>query len=222
MGILFEDEALFGKLIEEFPTLEQILSKFGVDVTNIKVLSDTGSHGVAFTDGKLVVKLTDDPNEARSSAKIVGKTITGVNPIHYVGKLAHDIPYHDPTITTEKVQYYVIIQDMVDTRINKQEGLIANLVGDFLVLNKKWPLDIDWIIREIYREAYRKTHQNLISPRNTEIMRSLLQNVQALYSHGVKYMDVSRGNVGKDSEGNLVVFDLGVSETSPVEIATVG
>ena len=219
--MLFEDDQLLNQLVAEFPSFPQILSKFGINPNDLQVLGKTGSHGVAFTDGKVVVKITDDKSEATASAKIAGRSVPGVNNIHYVGKFAKETPYHDPEISKENVQYYIIIQDLLSTKLSKQEAQMANMVGDFLVTNKRWPLDINQAIKDIYQAAYMKTHQNFISPGNTTVLASLLKNVQSLYSHGVKYMDVSSGNVGKNEKGELVVFDLGVSETRPSSISTV-
>jgi hypothetical protein len=221
IGVLFEDRQLFDKLLQEFPTLHQILDKFGVNTNKVKLLSGSGSHGVAFTDGNLVIKITDDESEAHASSKIASQLISGVNQIHYVGKFARELPYHDPEVTNELVPYYVIIQDMADTKVSPAEKYWADRVGDFLVMNKAWPFDVSKAVSNIYHTDYRKTGKNPISPSNTTIINSLLTNVLELYKQGVKYLDVSSNNIGHDKDGRLVIFDLGVSETKPMQIATI-
>jgi hypothetical protein len=219
MGVIFEDESLFSSLLDEFPSLRQTLKKFDVDIENIRFLSDAGSHGVAFTDGKYVVKLTDDKSEATSSAKIAGQHISGVNQIHYVGRFARETPYHDPTISVEIVQYYLIIQNLLNTKLSPRERDMADIIGRYMEYTK-WPFNIEQAIRNIYQQVYIKTHENIISPLNTEILHSILKNVLTLYQYGVKYMDVNSGNIGKNEKGELMIFDLGVSETKNPNLIT--
>ena len=213
MSAIFEDHNIFLQLLNDFPTLQPILKKYNVNTSKIRILSSAGSHGIAFTDGYYIVKLTDDKEEAKASHKIAGQKIPGVVFIYYAGKFARETQYHDPEITNEKTQYYLIIQDLVDTKISQNEANISTLVGNWLITRAKWPFNLEASIKDFYNYTYFQSHLNLISPTNTTIIRSLLRSVQNLYNHGVKYMDVSGGNIGKDKNGELVVFDLGVSET---------
>jgi serine/threonine protein kinase len=214
---ILEGREYLDQLLQEFPTLRPILEKY-LDVDKIRLLGDGGSHGIAFTDESKVVKITDDKSEAIASSKIAGKQIKGINNIWYVGRFSRETPYHDAEITTEKVQYYVIVQDLLNINLSAREKQMSDIVGDYIT-DIKWPINVPKAVDDIYIGYYRKHKQNIMSVSNTKIITSLLNNLNALYQHGITYLDVRSDNVGKDQNGNLVLFDLGVSVTKkPSEI----
>lgn len=211
LGIILEDIELIQKLAAEFPTLRQTLQRFGLSVNDLKFIGSS-DHGVAFGSGDKAVKITDDKSEAGAAASLVGKKLVGTNQIYYVGSFIKPIRYHDPEITDEKVPYYLIIQELVDTRLSADEIHAATLVSNWLDGNKKWPFDVEMVLAEILEEA--EDGDEYVNKNVRRAIRSLLSSVNELYvQHGVKYLDVHPGNVGKNKEGKLVVFDLGVSET---------
>jgi hypothetical protein len=184
----------------EFPNFDKLLRRFGFDVNDLELIG-YGDHGLAFASNDKVIKITDDKNEARAAANLINKKLTGTNQIYYVGSFSKLIQYHDPEITDDKIQYYVIIQELVDTVLSADERKAIDLVSNWLDELERWPFDVD--------EACRKIGEN-------GAVRSLLNSINELYKHGVKYMDIHSGNVGHNKDGKLVVFDLGVSEAKSV------
>ena len=86
------------------------------------------------------------------------------------------------------------------------------MIGDYLATQGRWPFDIAQTTKDIYNHVYRKTSQNVISPDNTKMISQVLSAILNLYQKGgIKFFDVSPGNIGKDNNGNFMIFDLGIS-----------
>jgi len=228
LGLLLEDEQLIQKLAVQFPTLPKILQKNNINVNNLKLLSKRGDHGLAFSDGQVVVKITDDKTEARAAANLVGKKLKGTNEIYHVGTFAQQLPYHDPQVAKEldikgTYQYYLIIQELVDTNVSWQEEQVAHFIGDWLMANQEWPFNPDEALEDIKKIFSIESGEPefLEDPKNQQIALDLLTNVAELFKHGVKYLDVGAGNIGHNKSGRLVLFDLGVSESKPGRLSKI-
>lgn len=219
--LMFEGTDLIDILSTHFKSLHKVLEKSGVNVGSLKMVG-RGDKGTAFSDGKVIVKVTEDSREAMSSANMLGKKIKGVNNIHFVGKFPKEIPYQEEGDEEPiDTRYYIVIQDLLDTRLSSRESEIANLVGDFLstYYNRiKWPFDVKKMINNVYHYGYQKYSKNFISPQHSAMIGDLLNAVISLNSIGVKFFDVSSENVGKNIKGDYTIFDLGISDSPPLDV----
>jgi len=220
-GLLYEDANLIHTLARKFRTLPAVLSQHGAHMDKLKMIGQA-DKGTAYSDGDLVVKVTEDAKEARASAHVAaGNGVDGVNQILYVGEFAEPIEYQEPTDDEPiETQYYLIIQDKLNTRLSPMEKDMAHVMGDFLATNYrrlKWPLDHDRIKSILYWIQLQKTGRNYVSPKMDRMLDQLLDAVEQLREHGVEFFDVG-GNVGKDELGNYVLFDLGVGKSGPIRM----
>ncbi len=222
-GLILEGADLVDVLTKEFPSLPHILQQQKVNINQLRMIA-RGDKGTAFTDGRVVVKITEDQNEAHASANIQGQTIPNVNKIHYVGKFMKAIPYQEETDEEPlDTEYYIIIQDLLQTRLTAQEQNVANILGQFLLeYHRKlsWPFDLNKILDVFYKYAYVKTHENLKSPTADLMVKQILSALLRLKDKGITVLDVKDDNVGKDG-GNYVLFDLGISESPHIQIPTI-
>ena len=198
------------------PGLAPELQKLGIDPSKLKPIG-SGSRGTAFSDGRSVVKITDDPTEAQAAENTRGKSIAGIVPITYVAALAQKPEEEDPI--------FVIVQGIAQTNLTKQENLIANAIGRFLTLygGEKYarnPFDVAQGVRWVYNYLYLSTKESWISPSNTEMIKQILTAVISLHEKGINYFDVQGKNIGKDSSGKYQLFDLGVSVSRKTVLPT--
>lgn len=212
-GYLCEAEDIdLAKVILDHPTLPEVLGKYGANTERLASLG-SGDKGTAYSDGKLVIKLTSDIAEAYASHRIVGQQVPGVVQIYFVAAISQKRP--------EDELLYLIVQQRVDTNLTPTERELAEHIGYFLSSNRQWPFDLESTVRMVFQRIYMRTNQNLISPTNTEMVRQILQAVLNLYRYGVKYFDVGAGNVGKDGQGHYIIFDLGVSITKKTNLPVI-
>lgn len=220
-SILNEDQDLPQVLSGRFPALKQKLQDAGINPESLKYLA-SGDKGAAFSAGDVIVKITEDPKEAMASANLAGLDVPGVNKIHSVVKFADEVPYQRPGDEEPiPTQYYMIIQDVLNTNLSAQEKIAADAVGDFLIDTPKlaWPFDIVTAHRLVKNHHYKRTKELLSGPTIDRTILTLLQAVLGLYmKHRIKFYDVGSRNVGKNKNGNVVLFDLGVSDSPRVEI----
>jgi hypothetical protein len=98
-------------------------------------------------------------------------------------------------------------------------------VGDFLSdMGRRlpWPFDPSKLVNNVKTNYYRRHHEILGGPGVDGAIRALLTAVVTLYAkHHVKFIDVSASNVGKNDAGELVIFDLGISDAPRVSIPTI-
>lgn len=223
-GLILEGADLLPTVLQHFPALAGKLTTVGVNVNKLRYMT-RGEKGSVFTDGKLIVKITEDWNEANASANIQKLEVPGVNRIHYVAKLAHEIPYQEET--DEKpidTLYYVIVQDPIpNLSLQGWEKDLANMLRNFLV---EYNREINWEMATaeeylpiFYEYRKNKTKTDIRTPGFSKLIKQIFQAVFNLYQrHGVKVLDVQSGNLGKDLSRNYVIFDLGVSESPRIPI----
>jgi len=221
-NVLSEGPDLLAVLANEFPGLQEVLSKF-TNPSKLKMIG-MGDKGTAFSDGKVVVKVTEDPREAAASANIVGLDIPGVNKIYHVGEFAREVPYkdvHDDEPIPTK--YYLIVQDLLTTNLSTREKEIIDLLGKFLSDNKiSYPFDVTKMANAVYNYGYMKDHKMYKSPTADAILSRLLGTMLQLYAkRTIELGDVSSQNVGKDVNGNLKIFDLGLSSSPKIGLPVV-
>lgn len=215
--ILEEDKDLIQVLAQRFPGFEKTLKRAGVDISSLSYVA-SGDKGGGFTDGQLFVKITEDSKEAMAAANIVGIDVDGFNKIYYVGKFSDEVAYQregdEEPIDT---QYYAIVQDLVEGVPSVQQKKAANAVGKFLNdygARLPWPFDPDKAAKLVKNHYYVKKREIIGGPMIDDTIRDLLSSVNRLYSkYGVKYLDVKDDNIGVNTDGELVMFDLGVSES---------
>jgi hypothetical protein len=214
-GVFFEGEDIdLSIILQNHPSIVQVIQKAGVDPKNLKVLG-SGDRGTAFSDGgDIIVKITTDLKEAFASHNVIGKKIPGIANIHYAAVIRQHP--EDPE------QFYLVIQDRVpDLKLSQTEKYIAGAIGEYLVELKRWPFDIKAARKTIYNELYMKTNQSFIGPVGDKMITQILAAVTNLYNAGVMYFDVSSENVGKDKQGNYIVFDLGISNTQRADLPVI-
>jgi serine/threonine protein kinase len=222
-GLILEGADLVDVLTKEFPSLPQILQQQKVNISNLRMIA-RGDKGTAFTDGRVVVKITEDQNEAHASANIQGQTIPNVNKIHYVGKFMKAIPYQEETDEEPlETEYYIIIQDLLHTKLTAQEQNVANILGQFMLkyyMKLSWPFDLNKVLDIFYKYAYMKTHDNLKSPTADLMVKQILSALLRLKEKGITVLDIKDDNVGKNDNG-YVLFDLGISKSPHIHIPTI-
>ena len=222
-------------LLAEFPKLSEYLGRFDIDINKLYPLG-AGCQGTAYSDGKIVVKFTEDTQEVKASARLMEKPVAGVNPIIHVGRFDRPIMWHKGVFSVEgsKSYFYLIIQDLQDTNLTPDEQIIAGAVGDFLVeffhredstahqrgeglialLDKLSSKASISAIAKHLAEAALKGHSGKTTVANLMIARKLMEAVINLYLEaGVRFFDVQPGNVAKDRDGNYILIDIGVSQT---------
>jgi lysozyme len=215
--LLLEGADLIDVLSKHFPNLMDVLVKHNVDTSNLSLVG-RGDKGTAFTDGNVIIKVTEDRNEAMASANLIGANIPHVNKIYTVYKFSKEIPYQEEG-DEEPIDtpYYLIIQDLLDTKLDRNEKAAAEAVGDFLIsMNRRlpWPFNPSALVRHVKNHHYMRKHEILGGPGVDNAILVLLGAVSNLFARKhIRFLDVSSGNVGKDRDGNLTLFDLGVSES---------
>lgn len=197
-------------MLQTYPSINQVLAKFKVDPQKLRDIG-SGDRGTAYSDGKIVVKFTTDEPEAHASYNIAGKNIPGVTPIHASYTLA-DKGLGEP--------YFLVIQDLANTNLNQNEKAIANELGEFLTVID-YPFNVDRTATLFFNWVFQKTKRNLIGPSATNMVKQILTAIMNLNKAGVHYFDVSGENVGKDAQGNYIIFDLGISETENAPLPVV-
>ncbi len=132
------DHDLLDAVFTRFPSIGPWLKEFGIDYGSLRQLpqGDSGSHGVAYSDGTMVVKITDDDQEASASQRLVEHPVKGVNRIVAVGKLDKPFTWHAPgalEMDDFESQFFVIIQDLQGTELSELETNVISLVGDYIM-----------------------------------------------------------------------------------------
>jgi hypothetical protein len=221
-GLIIEGADLIQVLSTHFPTLVPKLKELGVQIDKLKMIG-RGDKGTAFSDGNLVVKVTEDKNEARASANLMGYTTPGIAHILFVGQFADEIQYQEEG-DEEPIEtlYYVIVQELVpDINLSAQEREIIELIGEFMLeynniipWHWKTPFSVEIVKRMIYRHGLQKHQKNYQSPIADNIITQILTTLLKLWKqYNVKVLDIQPANIGKDASGNYIMFDLGVSES---------
>jgi len=223
-SLVLEGADLVDALTEHFPNLPKILAKLGIDVPNLQMVG-RGDKGTAFYDGNKIVKITEDEREARASANIMGVDVPGVNKVYHVSRFAKEIPYQEEGDEEPiDTQYYLIIQDYLNTKISRAQSKASELVDEFLIDHLRkipWPFDPRALLRPVHNYWFRKKHESAMSPEVDKYILELLQSISDLYArHHIKFFDV-KGNVGVDADGHLKLFDLGISDSPEVNIPVI-
>ena len=254
-----EDADLLPALRARFQTLPAYLNNFGISIDNLDYLG-SGCQGTAYSDGVHVVKFTEDDQEARAASRVLSRGgVRGISKIMDVKPLGGTINWHSSAMRPEgrNAQFYVIIQELLNTKLTPEESSIAEIIGDFLVeyyhredspktkqgqgitaaMSQRPPgeqsvLELAPIFAkaalQFAIEREKAAHPDSASvealleflrdPRALEIAKGIMEAVIRLYYEaGVRYFDVQPGNLGKDSDGNYVLFDLGISTVSGKE-----
>jgi len=216
---ILEGPDLLPIMLKKFPKLREIISKYANPDT-LRIIGQC-SKGTAFSDGNIVVKITEDSGEALAAANTIKQRIPGYVNTYEVGKFSEEIPYQDigddEPITT---QYYVIIQDKLNTKLSPREEEILDLLGHYLSDKKvAYPLNVAAIINDIYVYGYQKDHKIYKSPISDNILLQILSIMNNLWKkRGIELGDVRSDNIGKDKDGNLTIFDPGLSRSPRVQI----
>lgn len=238
------DHDLLDAVFTRFPSVGPWLKKFDIDYSSLRQLGPGGSHGIAYSDGTKVVKVTDDDQEATASYRMIEHPVQGVNKIIAVSKLGKTFTWHAPdTMEMDdfESQFYIIIQDLQGTELTELETNVIGLVGDYIMeyyhgegspqhkagkgmlarMNKYEPTEdsVKMLARYEAKQLENHPYQGWFcaategSEDAKGIAIQLFEAVIRLWYAGVRFFDVQPENTGKDSDGNYVLFDLGVSTT---------
>ena len=219
---LFEGPDLLPIMLKKFPKLNSIISKY-VNPESLKMIGRC-SKGTAFSDGNIVIKITEDAGEALAAANMINFHIPGYVKTYEVGKFSAEVPYQEigddePIVT----QYYVIIQDHLDTKLNSREKEILDLLGRYLSDKRiNYPINIKAVIDDVYIYGYKKEHMMYKSPTADGILTQILNIMNSLWrKRGIELGDVKDDNIGKDKDGKLTIFDPGLSKSPPVSVSVI-
>lgn len=176
-----------------------LLMRKGIDISKLKKLGQ-GAGGIAYDMGNgKVFKVTEDANEAKVSTSLKGKSIPGVAMVYDTWKFPTSRMYG---IILEKVLPFESwpndtlkssIEEVVDTFNLK--GLLQKYHGDW---NAIW--------QEIAKSPFADN-----TPEDLKKALDIFQRiVQSLGSAGISnFFDIHLGNLGKRTNGEVVVFDVG-------------
>ena len=172
---------------------------------NLKVLG-SGANGVAFGVGKgKVIKITEDDEEASTSAYLVGKTIKGVNKIHAVYQWK------------KHKHWYIILQDEV--KIDRARAAKAYNSLDNIFTQAKHDELIKWYHRPAYTEDWKEVADKIIPLITNKDAEYLAHTMLRLVKNKIEFGDLHTGNIGFVN-GKPVIIDLGVSESPKGKINT--
>ena len=204
----------FGAEILANKQIKNWLAKYGIN--NPEFVGE-GGNGYAYRDGDKIIKITTDSGEAKVSARLINK------PIHKNLSRIYDVKEHGLQIVNKfglNRTLYLIVQDAVDTNIGSDLGEAADNVGGFIdVYGVEPPYKPPFSKKkefktfdEMFAECLRYEGIEASSP-IAGLMRQLFGIIQSVYeSTGLNYVDVSRGNTGLGFDGNIKLFDYGLSE----------
>jgi len=201
---------LLENVYDSFGQLRRVFEDNNISYDRLDYLG-SGGMGAAFVDPhtNVVVKITSDQSEAYASMSVMRRPVQGVNRVNYVGKLKKPVE-----VWGKDKQLYIIIQERLDTSLTKTEIKAIDVVDEFLtrlgILQMKNTYEE---IGDIEKTA--KIHARELSAGNIIIEHIVAELLEAILTlkieRGVTWEDMHPGNVGKDNDGNYVVFDLGVS-----------
>lgn len=174
--------------------------------TKVEKYLGSGSQGEAYllSDGK-VLKITNQECEYNVSSSIVGKNFDGINNIHKTFSIR--------TKTSER-KYYAILQDFINT-----EGVEDEMEEFREELCSLYDVDYYYFFNSfiIYGKFNEKKFNVLCNRVHecefVEKLEQLSIITKSCIEIGMENSDILPCNLGKDSDGNLVHFDLGYSES---------
>lgn len=210
----------------------QLKLKKNVDVEKVRVLG-SGQKGTAFlVRPGTVLKVTTDEKEARSSVMVKGKTLRHIARIYDVfrfgktpgttepvfGIIMEELEPLSESDAAELNRALMLIRDMEHGPEGDQvlealaNGRFDEMVG---MLRQIWTREMS---AEAGSPAAKRRVAQQVEAKIQELQRAMDQYkipdmVKELTQSGVEFADFKAENMGKRSDGTIVVFDLGASRT---------
>lgn len=223
---------LTGDLIKDseilLKTNKDKLAKKGIDVNQVKKLG-SGTMGVAYDIGNgKVLKITNDPREAKASGILVGKDIPNIVKIYDLWKFPNANYYG---IIIEKLLPFDDNEAKQVTYLIQQLGIKSKQEADYLGIDQKYfatgfpgllaasdgsftkaqLLLAKLLAKRFYGQPNAEQLKNEAIQRFQALMNQykMVDLFRSLKALGIKFFDFHGGNMGKRSDGSLVLFDLG-------------
>jgi cytidyltransferase-like protein len=196
---------------------EPLLVKNGIKIT--KFLG-SGYYGSAYDIGAgKVLKITDDADEARSSAHLLGKKSKTIVEFYNV--------FRFPQENQDDQQFFGIVMEKVETLKpgSHQESILTSAVREFqdVVDNSSWiDKNLSWDdITSYYETMMQNDPDNDID--STGVLQTLeLFNIgeirDELLANDILFNDLHGGNLGYAKNGKWKAFDLGAESASPGDL----
>jgi serine/threonine protein kinase len=191
-------------------TYKDRLKKEGINVTG--TVLGKGSQGMVFDAGNKVLKITKDKKEASSAAHIMGGQYENVYEVFKVFQF-------------DATGYYGILQEKLERLQSSDAGVSLLAFGDtFKILNNlasgggSYHRATQAITKEseYYADRYNVPESEL--KKGLQRVLGLILGIKDLHDLGIKYGDITLGNVMKRKNGMFVLIDIGYSRSPEIPI----
>lgn len=205
---------------KNFDLIEKILKRNKISLGDF---IDSGAMGLAFkmaNDPTKVVKITTDQSEARTSniVKLKG-LIKNILEIYNVYEFKHK---------ELKDDYWVIIEEFLPHKLNSAEKDAVThfgLFGPELILSRQPNTSFEDYAEYRKTEGVKRPWPYSNSPQLTpqselaeKVWRDLFNGIKELNKIGIILYDYHFNNVLKNSQGDYVIIDLGISSAPASQI----
>lgn len=178
-------------LLEKYDSLisQETVDELKIKYPNLKYIGQ-GSFNIAYDTGKgTVLKMLSDFNEYSIYKKYKDINISCIVKILDIFRIG-----------------YVFFAEMEKIRLlNIEEKSIINKIRDFYFINFMF-INNDKSVEEIY--GYTRHHLKV----DEELLLKYIYFIKCLWNNGFSDLDAHYNNIGYNSNGDLVLFDLGGSQ----------
>ena len=192
----------------EAQELSEFLHKIDFDFTELNLIA-YGGNGVAFDIGNnKVLKITNHVEEAQTAAWLLEYDFAWIVKIYDVFKVESNDRF--PKISGLRFPYwadtYFIVEERLDTKGASKEvaELLSVIINNFDIKHYRKLGILYYLKQQRIKNYIQKENPELISIYN-EVF-DLLYSLEQYY--GLKFLDFQSGNVGRDKNGKLKVFDV--------------
>jgi len=208
-----------------FKEVEKVLGSgsFGtasvVDASNI-ILPVPTVAPVRPPVGKIVFKLTSDPEEVQAAANTIGKPMVNVATVFGAYYLS-DYQIMGLHSGLEQQIGVVVLELLAGTRITGPDKIVDNetlrrITKETKETYKVWPDQLEPLSRPSQRQRLKNAQEYLIEALDdepSEALGEIANGLKELRTLGIYSVDIHPGNVGYTQEGVHKIFDLGVSSS---------
>lgn len=188
--------------------LSNLLNRAGVGHNKVEFIA-YGGNGVAFDIGNnKVLKITNHIEEAQTAAWLLEYNFVWIVKIYDVFKIQSDERF--PDISGLRFPYWSDTYFIIEERLNTESAsknvseLLQAVMNNFDIKNYR-KLGILYYLKQ-------QRIKNLIQKEYSELLNIYNEVFDLLYSleqyYNLKFLDFQSGNVGRDKNGKLKVFDV--------------
>jgi len=203
-------------IVRKFP---KGMAKFGIDVKNIDSfpILGVGTHGVAFSMGDQVLKVTDDEKEAKAAKAILGLNAENIARYDAVWKFGDTGAYG---LILEKLEPL-----SADEAKDFNDALVATGLPIWIKRAEGSWEEAERLTKEYVKSQALKKFKSYSSPEALEYFKEMNKKWEKLIKEyrlkslfetltdvGVDFHDYHAGNMMKRADGTLVLIDLGMSK----------